>query len=766
MLRVTGVYLIAAWAAIQVADTVLPNLGMPSWAVRLVIILAALALPIVVALAWTFDLTREGVQRTPSPADGSERAHAGVGYSGWIPAAGGLALIFLLAVFGWWLARPDEDALDADLVAVLPFRVAGADASLGYLREGLMDLLAATLTGRDGVPASVSPRTLTQLLRERIGSLDTDASEAQAFDIARAVGAGRVLAGELVGAHDNLTITARLYDVATGEEVTRARFSMHPDSLHRIVDRIAARLIAAEAGLGEDRLTSVTTTSLPALRAYLDGARAFRRGDHSGAMDAWDRALDLDSTFALAALGLSRASSWTLVPSRHSDRAFGVAWSGRGALGEADRAFLEAVSPRYPLVETFPELIEASRRAVDHFPHDPDLRFLLGDAYLHYGAAAGLENVLETARTQLASVIAADSTHFEALIHLYDIAQEDVDSASMRRYGDLIISIDSTSPTAIKVRHDRSPDLFDLDTLGAAALVQLTADGWFGRPDTTAIDATFRAIDRASSSSDEALLKGFSYALAAWEGRGGRLWQMIDDGRVSPPPAQRLRLALFATADTQRAASEAAAVRRALVELQSAEAGESNDAQRIAHQCMLAHWEAGHASSSAAERHAADLKAWAAGREGAPTSSAEQLNRNTALLCADLVLATVAVRSRAASAVERLHAVDSRLAEGLPLAPSYYEAANLHTARVWRALRQPERALAAVRRRIGLAGYVLLLGDALGEEARILDDLGRRTEAIEAYTRFLGWRARADGLYAEQTARDRARLTALLAERR
>src|SRR4029453_9789502 len=52
--------------------------------------------------------------------------------------------------------RASTGPLDPDLVAVAPFRVASADPSLAYLREGMVDLLAAKLTGRGG-PAATDP---------------------------------------------------------------------------------------------------------------------------------------------------------------------------------------------------------------------------------------------------------------------------------------------------------------------------------------------------------------------------------------------------------------------------------------------------------------------------------------------------------------------------------------------------------------------------------------------------------------------------------
>ena len=84
----------------------------------------------------------------------------------------------------------------------------------------------------------------------------------------------------------------------------RATVEGPADSLTALVDRLAAQLLALGAGEGPYRLSALTTTSLPALRAWLNGRAANRKGDYARARDLFDQAIEYDSTFALA--GLSR----------------------------------------------------------------------------------------------------------------------------------------------------------------------------------------------------------------------------------------------------------------------------------------------------------------------------------------------------------------------------------------------------------------------------------------------------------------------------
>ena len=74
-------------------------------------------------------------------------------------AAGGVVAAALVLSLAWLGGRPRPPETDRRVVAIAPFRVTGADSSLAYLREGMVDLLATKLGGTTSLrPAD--PRTL------------------------------------------------------------------------------------------------------------------------------------------------------------------------------------------------------------------------------------------------------------------------------------------------------------------------------------------------------------------------------------------------------------------------------------------------------------------------------------------------------------------------------------------------------------------------------------------------------------------------------
>src|SRR5687768_17814506 len=62
--RVAVAYAVLSWLLIQIATQTFPFFEIPTWAVRLVIVLLVLGFPVALLLAWAFDLTPEGIKRT------------------------------------------------------------------------------------------------------------------------------------------------------------------------------------------------------------------------------------------------------------------------------------------------------------------------------------------------------------------------------------------------------------------------------------------------------------------------------------------------------------------------------------------------------------------------------------------------------------------------------------------------------------------------------------------------------------------------------
>src|SRR5437762_4724061 len=75
--KVAAAYAVVGWLLVQVATQVFPFFEIPSWGIRLIVLIIAIGFPIALILAWAFELTPEGIRRaeTVTGATAAKSAH-------------------------------------------------------------------------------------------------------------------------------------------------------------------------------------------------------------------------------------------------------------------------------------------------------------------------------------------------------------------------------------------------------------------------------------------------------------------------------------------------------------------------------------------------------------------------------------------------------------------------------------------------------------------------------------------------------------------
>lgn len=332
----------------------------------------------------------------------------------------GVALVLTIAavvVIGTVVNHRASDAPSGtDAVAVVPFRVVGADSSLGYLRDGMMEMLVTRL-GTDGPLRAVEARS----------GASADAADQLpiAMQQGRALGAGHVLVGDVVGGRGkDVDVSATIYRVASGEMIGRAtRTITDSASIPATIDSLAAELMARAAGEPLDRLPDLTRRPLPALRSYLAAQVSYRTGGYARAESLFAKALGLDSSFALAGLGLVLANSWTTI-NEHYGIGRDAALRGMKTLGQRDRLFINAFfapDPSLGQPRPAPVYLQAWEDVVHKYPDFAEAWYHVGDRYYHFGGLSGLADPLDQARTAFRRALAIDSGMVAPLHHLIEI---------------------------------------------------------------------------------------------------------------------------------------------------------------------------------------------------------------------------------------------------------------------------------------------------------------------------------------------------------
>jgi eukaryotic-like serine/threonine-protein kinase len=106
--RVAVVYGVVAWFVVQAASIVVPELLLPPWITRAVILVAILGFPLALVLAWAYDITPQGVQRSgaaePAAADVHTASTGGGRPIRVAIMAGGVLIVTLIAVAAYAIA--------------------------------------------------------------------------------------------------------------------------------------------------------------------------------------------------------------------------------------------------------------------------------------------------------------------------------------------------------------------------------------------------------------------------------------------------------------------------------------------------------------------------------------------------------------------------------------------------------------------------------------------------------------------------------------
>jgi eukaryotic-like serine/threonine-protein kinase len=343
--------------------------------------------------------------------------------------AGGMAA--LVAGAGVWLStRPPRPivAPAAEMLAVLPFHTSGPGVE--FLGEGMVDLLATNLRGVGGIK-TVDPRAVLQRW--------SGARRGDSDDLTRALAVGRdldaysVVLGSAVSTGGRVRLAADLHTV-DGERLGRAQVDGPTDSVLTLVDRLSVALLRdvwrSREPLPNLSIASLTTDSLAALRAYLQGERYYRRLDFDSALSAYSRAVEVDSTFALAHLRRALVFGWT--------SGYGNPESYQAAV--AGLRFAERLPPRsrrllngYRLFnEGSPLAIDSMSAFVAEYPDDLEGWYTYGEALYHLRDL--VPNEPDTIMAAFDSVIAGDSALTPAVIHPLELTLMYRDSARFQRY--------------------------------------------------------------------------------------------------------------------------------------------------------------------------------------------------------------------------------------------------------------------------------------------------------------------------------------------
>ncbi len=389
--------------------------------------------------------------RVTRPPIDRERVSPGVSQK-WMMAAVAVAI----AVAGglWLRFRPVDAPGEAVTIAIAPFNTPTSDLTLW--REGMVDVLARNLDGA-GPLRTVSPAL-------SIRDFPQNADRKAASELGKRVNAQYVVFGTIVGsARDSVRARAHLLNVAEDRVIDF-------DPSDATVEKLASKLtlLALDAlrmnghRIGAVRQSSFGSSSIDAMRAFLQGEQFYRRTSWDSASAAYARAVAFDTTFAIALRRTAQVTAWQRNGSDSAARAFRLKAGARNhGLSPRDSLLVSSDSLSASLAAMSLDtlnwrmarrLFATVNQAATLYPDDPEVWYAVGEARFHHGFGSPV-NVTERETLQaFQKAIALDPAFAPAYVHAIELSFTLDGAGEGRKYTRDYLALKPTDKEADAIR--------------------------------------------------------------------------------------------------------------------------------------------------------------------------------------------------------------------------------------------------------------------------------------------------------------------------
>lgn len=332
VVRVGAAYLIVAWLIAQIVSVIDEPLGLPDWFEPTVLVFLAIAFPIILFVAWAFELTPEGVRRTADVPRDESITHVTGQRLNYIVTGLLAAAVAFMAVDNYLLggshtqlaspptteggpandggaaaaAGPAGPAPSASLlpnsVAVLPLDNLSPDPNNAYVAAGLHEEILNQLAKLGNL--NVISRTSVLQYGENRPSIN---------EIARELNVQSIMEGSIRYAGTRIRVTTQLIDSATGLHLWSETYEREFDDIFAIESDIAMNVAnALEAEFSSTEQQSIEQVPTDSADAYALFLRALAEtGERRRVL--LDEALRIDPEFAQAHAAKAVAYSASMI---------------------------------------------------------------------------------------------------------------------------------------------------------------------------------------------------------------------------------------------------------------------------------------------------------------------------------------------------------------------------------------------------------------------------------------------------------------------
>ncbi len=299
--KVAIAYAVVAWLLMQVASQIFPFFEIPSWAVRLVVLLLVIGFPVALILAWAFELTPEGIKRAEDVDVGKSITRKSSRKLDFFIIA---VLLLVIGILVFQRLHPTiSPAVSSSLgksIAVLPFENLSEEKANAYFADGIQDEILTKLAGIGDL--KVISRSSTAKYKSKPEDLKTVANE---------LGVATVLEGSVQRAGDRVRVNVQLVDARIDTHLwaksydrdLKDVFAVESEVAQEIADALQAKLSPSQS----DTLATAPTRDTEAYDLFLKGEYEEHQAESALNPELFDRAavfyrqaLARDRNFALA----------------------------------------------------------------------------------------------------------------------------------------------------------------------------------------------------------------------------------------------------------------------------------------------------------------------------------------------------------------------------------------------------------------------------------------------------------------------------------
>jgi len=200
VIKTTIAYIVLSWILVEVSSIVFPALLLPDWTVRIVVAMTILALPVIIVLAWMFDVDRDEDNRVRMLRSNHDTEHAESGIN------------------------------DAEIasIAVLPFENNSEGEQFEYIASGIATELHSTFS-----------RIHRLRVASRTSSFSNNLQTDDIKTIGRKLNAMYVVSGNVRIADTRMRVIVELDNAMEGTQIWSQTYDREIDDIFAVQSEIA-----------------------------------------------------------------------------------------------------------------------------------------------------------------------------------------------------------------------------------------------------------------------------------------------------------------------------------------------------------------------------------------------------------------------------------------------------------------------------------------------------------------------------------------------